>query len=118
MNEVLNEAQRQQLADHIATCLTQLEQEISHLMVLTQPISPDRSIGRLTRLDALNELAVNEKALVSARTRQAGMQVTLGQLCDPEFGCCSHCDDPIPFARLLSLPGTRLCVSCAEQAGH
>ena len=118
MSEFLNDAQRQQLSEHVSATLSQLEQEIEHLEILTKPISPDRSIGRLTRLDALNELAVNEKALASARTRQIGLQVTRGKLQSPEFGSCTHCDEPIPFARLMSVPQTKLCVSCAEQAGH
>ena len=118
MSHFLNDAQLQQLSDHVTISLSQLEQEIEHLEVLTQPISPDRSIGRLTRLDALNELAVNEKALASARTRRIGLQVTLSQLRSPEFGCCIHCGEPIPFARLMTVPQSKLCVSCAEQAGH
>ena len=118
MSDFFNDAQLQQFSDHVTASLLLLESEIEHLEVLTQPISPDRSIGRLTRLDALNELAVNEKALASARTRRIGMQVTLSKLQSPEFGCCSHCDDPIPFARLMSIPQTKLCVSCAEQAEH
>ena len=100
---VLSEEQLRQLTDHIATRLEELEQEINHLTILTQPISPDRSIGRLTRLDALNELAVNEKALASARTRRLKLKATQGQLHEPEFGCCRQCDEPIPFARLLSI---------------
>ncbi len=114
----LNEKQHRQLADHIAKCLEELEQEIKHFTLLTQPISPDRSIGRLTRLDALNELAVNEKALASARTRRLKLQAAQRQLQAPEFGCCRSCDEPIPFARLLTLPETTLCVTCAEQAEH
>jgi len=114
----LNEDQRRQLADHIATRLEELEKEIKYLTFLTQPIAPDRSIGRLTRLEALNELAVNEKALVSARARRLKLQAVQGQLHEPEFGCCRSCDEPIPFARLLTLPETKLCVTCAEQAEH
>ncbi len=114
----MNDAQLQQLSDHVKASLAQLELEIEHLEILTKPISPDRSIGRLTRLDALNELAVNEKALASARTRRVGLHVAQTQLRSPEFGCCSHCDEAIPFARLMSIPQTKLCVSCAEQAEH
>ena len=29
--------------------------------------------------------------------------------------CCAECGDPIPAARLKALPGTGLCVSCAEE---
>ncbi len=114
----INEEQRRQLADHIATCLEELDEDIKHLAILTQPVAPDRSIGRLTRLEALNELAVNEKTLASARTRRLKLQAAQGQLHEPEFGCCRSCDEPIPFARLLTLPETKLCVTCAEQAEH
>ncbi len=115
---VLTANQRRQLAEHIAERLQQLDGEIAHLTVLTKPVSPDRSIGRLSRLEALNELAVNEKALISARTRHTRLLAIQGQVQAPEYGCCSFCDEPIPFARLLSIPESKLCVACAEQAGY
>jgi len=115
MPEVLDEKQLRQLADRIATSVDQLGQEIAHLEILTQPVPPDAAIGRLSRLEALNELAVNEQALASARSRQLRLRAALGNLHESEFGLCSHCAEPIPFARLLSIPETKLCVACAEQ---
>lgn len=118
MRAGLSEEQRRQLGEEIGARMGQLREEISHLETLTRPVSPDSAIGRLSRLEALNELAVNEKALASARTRQARLNSALDQLNDPGFGFCGHCDEPIPFARLLSIPETRLCVACAEKAEH
>ncbi len=113
----LTDAQRQQLAEHIGRCLVQLESEIKHLKLITQPVSPDVSIGRLSRLESLNELAVNEKALASAQLRQQRLQAVRPLLQQPDYGFCSRCDEAIPFARLLSIPESRLCVACKERSG-
>ncbi|MBW1833433.1 MAG: TraR/DksA C4-type zinc finger protein [Deltaproteobacteria bacterium] len=33
---------------------------------------------------------------------------------DPDFGLCCECEEPIPFARLMIMPESDLCVKCAE----
>jgi len=33
---------------------------------------------------------------------------------DPDFGLCRECEEPIPFARLMIVPESDLCVQCAE----
>ncbi|MCP4715287.1 MAG: hypothetical protein GY868_09235, partial [Deltaproteobacteria bacterium] len=34
---------------------------------------------------------------------------------DPDFGLCAECGEPIPFKRLMIMPGSTLCVGCAGQ---
>jgi len=38
------------------------KEEIEELIELTKPISLDNSIGRLSRMDAINNKTINEKA--------------------------------------------------------
>ena len=42
---------------------------ISELKELTKPISPSDAIGRISRMDAINNKSVNEAALVSAKSK-------------------------------------------------
>jgi DnaK suppressor protein len=114
--EPLSDAQREALGRHLREELEALEGEIASLVQFTAPVAPDSAIGRLSRMEAMNEKSVNEAALRSARAREARIRAALPRLADEDFGLCERCDDSIPFARLKSMPGTRLCVSCAEKA--
>ena len=115
--EPLSDVQRTELEQHLRSELESLTGEIETLVELTAPVSPDRAIGRLSRLEAMNEKSVNEAALRSARLRANRIRGALTRIHDEDFGDCGTCGEPIPFARLKTMPGTRLCVACAEKAG-
>lgn len=113
---MLDHGQRQQIRARIETELERLGPEIESLKELTRPVSPDRAIGRLSRLEAINEKSINEASLRSAQALQQRLRAALPRLEHEDFGFCAQCDEPIPLARLLSLPDTRICVSCRERA--
>ena len=113
----LTREQRAELARDLEAALAALEEEMAALESLTAPVAPDRAIGRLSRLEAINEKSVNEAALRSAQVRARRIRAALARIDEEDFGDCSGCGEPIPIARLRSVPGTRLCVPCAEKAG-
>ena len=114
---VLNQQQRDELREFMSDELISLKSEIANLEIMTQPVSPDNAIGRLSRLEAMNEKSVNEVALRSARERVTRIGLALKRVDDEEFGLCAECAEIIPFARLKSMSGTRLCVKCTELIG-
>lgn len=114
-DSILSSSQLEALRAHMLRELDALDAEILALQGMTRPVSPDPAIGRLSRLEAMNEKGVNEAALRSARVRAARIRAALPRLHEQGFGECVRCDEAIPFARLKSLPGTRLCVRCTEQ---
>lgn len=111
---MLDTSQRRQVRERIDAELVRLTGEIESLRSLTQPVSPDRAIGRLSRLEAMNERSMNEAALVAAQGLRRRLEATLLRIDEDEFGTCSDCGDVIPLARLLSIPDSRLCVPCRE----
>ncbi len=92
---------------------TKLEAKITDLKELTQPISPDCAIGRVSRMDAINNKSVNESALRSAETKLRNVEISLEKTEDPDFGKCRQCGYDIPVGRLIVMPGSTRCVSCA-----
>lgn len=114
-DSILSAEQIDALRAHMLRELDALDVEILALEGMTRPVSPDRAIGRLSRLEAMNEKGVNEAALRSARVRAARIRTALPRLHEEDFGLCTRCDEAIPFARLKTMPGTRLCVRCTEQ---
>lgn len=92
-----------------------LKTKIEDLKELTQPISPDCAIGRVSRMDAINNKSVNEAALRSARTKLRNIEISLEKSEDPEFGKCRQCGYDIPVGRLIVMPGSSRCVGCASR---
>ena len=89
-----------------------IAQRISELKELTAPIAPDCAIGRVSRMDAINNRSINEAALQKSRDKQKKINISLEHIDDVDFGNCIHCGDPIPIQRLLIMPGG-LCVKCS-----
>ncbi len=113
MRGILETEKREKLKDHIKKKIDGLKEDIKSYQVLSQPVSPDNAIGRLTRMDAINSKSINEAALNKAKQTLSKMEGALTMINDPDFGLCRECEDPIPFARLMIVPESNLCVQCA-----
>lgn len=93
--------------------LKTLEGEIVQLKELTKPIAPENSLGRISRMDAINNKSVNEASLRSLEDRVRNIKLALDRIENKDFGICRKCKTPIPEGRLLLIPGTTVCVNCA-----
>jgi len=73
-----------------------------------------QKVGRLSRMDALQEQAMNQA--VSARRQQSLLRIeaALERLEEDEFGFCQICGEPIPEKRLKLDPTTLNCISCQQ----
>ena len=100
---------RHKAAEEIA----RLELTIASLENDTQPIAPDVSLGRLTRMDAIQNKSVAEANLNAARNRLQRIKQRLDQLDSPDFQQCSVCRDEVPAARILYLLDAQTCLDCA-----
>lgn len=99
----------------IEAAIGQAEEEIEQLESITQPIAPENSIGRISRMDAINNKSVAEATLRSARRKLANLRLALSKIETPDFGNCSRCKQPIPSARLMFMPQSTMCVRCADR---
>jgi len=90
-----------------------LDERIEEYRELTKPIPPSEAIGRVSRMDAINNKSVNEAALRQAERQRQGLNRAIQRLDDDRFGLCTRCGTPIPIGRLLLMPGALTCVRCA-----
>jgi len=90
------------------------EISIIELRDLTKPIAPDCAIGRVSRMDAINNKTINEQALRKAENKLKGLQITLQNIDSLDFGLCARCKNEIPLGRILLMPHSRFCVHCAS----
>ena len=107
--------ERAVLKKKINEAITQTELAIVPLLDATKPISPENSIGRVSRMDAINNKGVADAALRSAKTKLSKLQIALTKIDDPSFGNCSHCGNPIRPARLMYMPESTRCIRCADR---
>ncbi len=81
---------------------------------ITKPISPENAIGRISRMDAINNKSVAEAALRQAEGKLKNLRHVLESMDDKDFGICLKCHKPIPIGRILLMPQSRYCVNCAR----
>ncbi len=64
-------------------------------------------------MESLNDQGVSGAALNRKREKRYQLEQALGGIDQPGFGRCRVCDRPIPIERLLALPESTRCASCA-----
>ena len=108
-------SEKEALIAKIKEKIEQAEKEIAHLEDATKPISPENSIGRVSRMDAINNKSVAEAALRSSRKKLNQLRLALTKIDEPGFGTCKMCKKPIPAPRLMFMPESTRCVRCADR---
>jgi len=89
-------------------------EKIAQMEEMTKPVSPENSIGRISRMDAINNKSVMEAALRTARKELEGLEHASRNIDRDEFGKCEECGNMIDIKRLMVMPGSRRCMKCAR----
>lgn len=108
----MTEEQKEQLTDIIDQKIAELENDIAELQELTKPIPLDASIGRISRMDAINNKTINEASLREKKKILKRLEKTLDNTQSKDFGICTRCGEEIPYGRLEYMPHTTRCVKC------
>ena len=103
------------LLEKIQETIIKTEQEIMRLEEDTKPISPENSLGRISRMDAINNKSVAEAALRVSRKKLNLLRVAATKIDDPNFGKCTLCKKAIAPKRLMFMPQSTRCVRCADR---
>ena len=111
---MLSKEQRSAIATQIDEQMKALEEKIAEYKELTKPIPPENAIGRVSRMDAINNKSVNEAALRQAEKKYANMGRALEKIDEDYFGLCNGCGKEIPVGRIMLMPGSTKCVGCAS----
>ncbi len=93
--------------------IVQVKDLIHELEDLCRPVAPDVAIGRVSRMDAINNKSVNEAALRQAREKLRALENALEHIDKSTFGTCSRCSNPIPLGRLMVMPESTTCIRCS-----
>ncbi|MEX0607964.1 MAG: TraR/DksA C4-type zinc finger protein [Balneolaceae bacterium] len=108
----MTNAEKNQLIEIIKSQIIELKSDIVELVELTKPIPLDASIGRISRMDAINNKTINESSLREKKKMLQRLEKALENSTSKEFGICTKCGKEIPFGRLEFMPHTTRCVTC------
>ena len=111
---MLSKKEKKEIAEAIEKSIGEMKEKILEYKELTKPISPENAIGRVSRMDAINNKSVNEAALRQAEMKLRKMQQSLEKIDQPHFGTCTGCGEQIPLGRIMLMPESTKCVRCAQ----
>lgn len=114
INGKMNAEERKILLSRISRNIERTREKIEAMEEMTQPIAPENSIGRVSRMDAIQNKSVMEAALRTARQELEDLEYAQNHIHDPEFGTCKKCKKEIDLKRLMLMPGSPYCIRCAS----
>jgi len=80
------------------------------------PVELDQArVGRLTRMDAMQQQAMSQAAAHLADLELQRIQSALGRMQSNDYGYCLICDEEIAEGRLRFDPSILTCISCAKE---
>ncbi len=106
------EIDKKEIRKKIEDEILKTEKLIVEYKALTRPIEPENAIGRISRMDAINNKSVTEAALRKSIEKLDKLNLALSKVDDDDFGICIRCRKPIPLGRILIMPQARICVNC------
>ncbi|GET26176.1 TraR/DksA C4-type zinc finger protein [Prolixibacter sp. NT017] len=106
---------REKLRETMTTKVAGLKEELLDLKELTRPEAPDCAIGRVSRMDAINNRSVNEAAMRKKQLKLSKLEEALEKIDSPDFGKCTRCAQEIPWGRIAIMPESTLCIRCASR---
>lgn len=112
----LNASQIASLTSTLKQLLTDLREQVELASPAASTVILDQSkVGRLSRMDALQQQHMANSTLQQAKKRLKLVQKALNKMSDGDYGYCELCDEVIAFARLQARPEALLCLNCQSQ---
>ena len=94
----------------------ELRQSMASMADASAPVAPDNAIGRLTRMDAMQQASMQAELHRGHVAELRLVERALDAMAEGEYGTCRRCGEEIALARLHAKPEAFLCVACAEAA--
>ena len=96
--------------------LKEIIEEQQYKKTGTTPVELDQArIGRLSRMDAIQQQAIAKAAARLVDMERQRIQSALARMRIDEYGYCIICEEDIAEGRLQFDPSVMTCISCAEE---
>lgn len=111
----LTPQQETELLDALRTLEQDLVTSLSETKEQTQPVDLDLPIGRLSRMDAIQQKNMAQANRRSAEVRLKQVRAAISKCNQELYGWCGICEGPIGYPRLKARPETPFCLECQSQ---
>lgn len=81
----------------------------------SRPVDLNEPIGRLSRMDAMQQQSMAKANRLAATRRLAAVEAALRRIETEEYGSCLRCEEPVGFKRLEVQPEAALCIACQSR---
>ena len=112
----LTEAQVETLRALLEKQKLEIEGHIADGEAGTRPVNLDEPIGRLSRMDAMQQQQMAAATRRGFELRLVQVRAALARIEVGEYGECVTCEEPIAFRRLRARPEARRCTACQDAA--
>lgn len=109
----MNPSEKKKLKSTIIEKIEELEGRLKSLIEATKPMGLDSAIGRISRMDYINNKTIDEANIRTSETKLKALKHWLEIYDTDKFGKCARCGNEININRLLFLPESTRCIHCA-----
>ena len=110
----LDEKQIKELKEDLLTLRSEIERFLGLTREGARPVDLDEPIGRLTRMDAMQQQSLTRASRQGLDVRLRQVKAALEAMKGDEYGFCRRCDEPTGFRRLKVRPEAPFCIRCQE----
>ena len=101
------------LRGRLVELVAEIENSLGASAESAAPVVLDQSsVGRLSRMDAMQQQAMAKATRQQAQLRLTQCQVALSAFDRDEYGLCRKCEEPIGYRRLSARPEAPFCLEC------
>jgi len=113
--EELTGNQKEELHKAILALQQDLRMLLSSSAQGAEPVQLDGAMGRLSRMDAMQQQSMVQANRRAAEVRLLQIEGALQRLDSDEYGYCVNCEEEIGFPRLKAKPETPFCLVCQNR---
>lgn len=104
----------------LQTALEQLRAELGSAVdasaASAAPVDLDAPIGRVSRIDAIQQQSMVQAARMAAKRRLQQVEAALRRHAEDDYGDCLECGNEVGVERLTARPEAPLCLPCQSKS--
>lgn len=102
------------IKEKVIEAIAKAERSVARYEKMLEPVTSKDAIGRVSRMNAINNKTIAYSQLETAKTKLANLQKVLDSVGTETFGLCVNCKKKIAIGRILVRPESVRCVKCAQ----
>lgn len=108
--------QQDKLKNDLLAIKVELETLLISSSASSQTVALDQPIGRLSRMDALQQQAMAKANRLGHQRRLILVDAALTAMKLGDYGDCRRCEEPISISRLQVRPESPFCLDCQKES--